>query len=130
VLAHICQRWRRIIFAFPVHLNLRLECNSRIVAKAALDLWPTLPIVIKNVFFHRDRDDDIIGAPEYRDHIGGIKIWDITTSILQKYLASMQETFPILTYLYLDAGRMAERRSVTILMRSWVELPLVSRSSI
>jgi hypothetical protein len=104
VLVHTCQRWRRIIFACPIQLNLQLECKSRTDAKAALDLWPTLPIVIKATFDKDGDEDDIIGALEYRDHVAGITFWDITTSRLQKCLALMQETFPMLTYLSFYTG--------------------------
>jgi hypothetical protein len=108
VLTHICQRWRRIIFACPVHLNLQLECKSRTDAKAALDLWPTLPIIIKATFNRNRDEDDIIGALEYRDRIAGITLWNITTHHLQKCLPLMQETFPILTYLFLYASHNKE----------------------
>jgi hypothetical protein len=101
VLAHICQRWRRFIFAYPVHLNLRLKCKSRTDAEAALDIWPTLPIVIK-VSFGEDGDEgDIVGALDCRDRVAGIQLWGITTSRLKKCVALMRETFPILTYLSL-----------------------------
>ena len=118
VLAHVCQRWRHIVFAFPVYLNLRLECKSRTAAKAALDIRPSLPIVIKKAFFPRDghevHEADIIGALEYHDRIAGIELRRITTSRFQKCVALMQETFPILTYLSLSAGDDGQGRSFTI----------------
>src|SRR5438552_671097 len=44
VLAHVCQRWRHIIFTWPNYLDVRIDCTSRAAAVKALDVWPALPI--------------------------------------------------------------------------------------
>ncbi len=43
-LVHVCKRWRRIIFASPLHLRLLLFCNYKTPARESLDIWPPLPI--------------------------------------------------------------------------------------
>ena len=80
---------------------MRLVCKSRTEAKAALDLWPTLPIVIEATFDWDGDEGDIIGALEYRDSVAGITLRGLTASRLEKCVALMQETFPILAYLSL-----------------------------
>ena len=47
-LVHVCQRWRHIIFAWPHHLDLQLDCGSERAVVKALDIWPAnLPINIR-----------------------------------------------------------------------------------
>ena len=44
---HVCQRWRQVIFALPLHLHLVLDCNPRSLVRRSLNIWPPLPIVIR-----------------------------------------------------------------------------------
>ena len=120
-LVHICRRWRHVAFSFPGYLNLRHVCKSKTHLKATLDVWPALPIDIRARFKDRansdeddiqasfkncadSNEDDIIGALEYRDRIAGISLWEIRSAArLEKCITSMQEPFPLLTSLHLDA---------------------------
>ena len=45
-LAHICRRWRRVVFVFQRTLRLRLFCTYGTPVVKSLDCWPTLPIVV------------------------------------------------------------------------------------
>jgi hypothetical protein len=45
-LAHVCQRWRGIVFASPRCLNLQLFCTTGIPARVTLDVWPAFPLLI------------------------------------------------------------------------------------
>ena len=45
-LAHVCRRWRHIVFASPRRLNLQLHCTNRSPVKKTLGIWPVLPIKI------------------------------------------------------------------------------------
>jgi len=101
VLVHICRRWRRIIFAYPGHLDLQLVCKSRTDVKTALDIWPVLPISLQATLYDDTDEDDIIGALEYRDRIARINLGGLTQSRLDKCVALMQQPFPVLTSLYL-----------------------------
>ena len=103
-LVHICERWRRIIFACPGHLNLQLVCKSKTDMKTTLDIWPALPISIQASFYEKCADeDDIIGALENRDRIAGINFGGLTRSKLEKCVALMQQSFPVLSSLHLSS---------------------------
>ena len=54
-LAHVCRRWRTVVFQSPRRLNLRLFCTSETPARDTLDIWPPLPLVIRST--HRTFDD-------------------------------------------------------------------------
>ena len=100
-LVHVCKRWRRIIFASPLHLRLLLFCNYKTPARESLDIWPPLPIMIK--FSHWDTDDyeDIIAALERHDRITYIKFAMISGSELETLSAFMQKPLPALTELFI-----------------------------
>jgi hypothetical protein len=74
-LAHICRRWRSVVFQSPLRLNLRLLCTP---AKDTLDVWPPLPLIIRN--FDRNFDDEpsslgnIIAALEHNDRVCQIQV--------------------------------------------------------
>ena len=46
ILAHVCRRWRQMIFAFPWHRNLRIPCNVRRPTRTSLDIWPLFPLTL------------------------------------------------------------------------------------
>lgn len=46
VLVHVCQRWRKIVFASPRHLNLQIPCRYGTPVRKDLRIWPALPIVL------------------------------------------------------------------------------------
>jgi hypothetical protein len=43
-LMHVYQRWRYIMLASLLRLNLRLLCTDRTPVRKMLDVWPPLPI--------------------------------------------------------------------------------------
>jgi hypothetical protein len=101
VLVHVCQKWRHIIFTWPHHLDVIVNCQSgRHVAKAP-HVWPGLPIGIW-LKLHREYGDLVIAAIlEHRDCIGRIAFPDLTRSQLDRCIALMQRPFPVLKYLLL-----------------------------
>jgi len=101
-LAHVCQRWRNVIFAWPHHLDLRLRCRSRTAATKALNVWPTLPISVHSHVSLFVYGDDIIDALEHRDRIAGIKLSQLTRSRLARCTSLLQEPFPVLRFLSLN----------------------------
>ncbi|KAH9037725.1 hypothetical protein EDB84DRAFT_1130150 [Lactarius hengduanensis] len=47
ILVHVCQRWRRAIFASPRRLDLHLSCSYGIPVRRNLGCWPvTLPLAV------------------------------------------------------------------------------------
>ena len=45
-LAHVCQRWRHVIYASPRRLDLRILCKSGKPIERVLRAWSTLPLVV------------------------------------------------------------------------------------
>ncbi|KAI9513399.1 hypothetical protein F5148DRAFT_3576 [Russula earlei] len=46
-LAHVCRKWRHVVSVSPLRLGLKIYCKSRVPIKPILDLWPTLPLVVR-----------------------------------------------------------------------------------
>ncbi|KAN0140950.1 hypothetical protein V8E53_001394 [Lactarius tabidus] len=106
-LVHICQRWRRIIFASPRRLDLYLSCICGTPVRRNLVYWPPiLPLVIdypRSVFFSMRTpgdDDNIIVALTHTDRIHHVNIY-ATSSLFRKLATVMQKSFPVLTRLQL-----------------------------
>ena len=103
-IVHACKRWRRIIFAWPHHIDVRLYCKSGTAVTKALDVWPNLPISISSWSDHLNDSDgsDLIAALEHRDRIVGIDFsWGLSNIRLERCAALMQESFPFLRTLLL-----------------------------
>ncbi len=109
-LVHVCQRWRKLVFASPGYLRLRLLCTKTRPVKERLDIWPTLPIFVMGSGFgpisqHPSiEDDNIIAALEHRDRVCQITFLSHAAYIMDRYTTMMQESFLALTHLYLHSG--------------------------
>jgi hypothetical protein len=71
-LAHVCRRWRSIVFASPRRLDLRLVYTYEKPVRESVDLWPTLPIAIwypQTRHLFREDDGNIVAALTYPDRI-------------------------------------------------------------
>jgi hypothetical protein len=104
-LVHVCQRWRRIIFASPRRLDLYLSCVCGTPVRQNLVYWPLiLPLVIdypgpisrSNPTSHDD--DNIVAALTHADRVHRVDIY-ATSSLLRKVATVMQKSFPVLTHL-------------------------------
>jgi hypothetical protein len=99
-LAHVCRRWRYVVFGSPVRLDLFLLCTDTTPATKMLDIWPPLPIKIKSHRFGVGCIDNIIAALGHHDRVCDIWLrkpyWE-----LERVVAVMQKPFPALTYLSL-----------------------------
>ena len=116
ILVWVCQRWRQIVFASPLGLNLRLYCTHRTPVLKSIDCWPALPIIVKyggvpNLDPPAPEDDDnIIAALKQSGRVSSIRL-TVTSSLLEKLSAiseplseleelvllsqdNMQQTFP------------------------------------
>jgi len=105
-LAHVCRRWRAIIFASPRRLHLRVICDPRTPVKTCLDIWPPFPIAITCFPFHtvdEKGEDNLLAALEHRDRISDIHIFDPDGSSVERLVVAMQEPLPALTNLYLGS---------------------------
>jgi hypothetical protein len=111
-LVHVCRRWRSIVFASPRRLNLRLLCAPETPLGRALEVWPALPLVLygrvtmpcaiqRRVV--ESNVDNIIDVLKCRDRVCEIDLTNLMNSQLQIMLPVMQEPFPELTLLRLEA---------------------------
>ena len=103
ILAHVCQRWRRIIFASPRRLDLYLACICGTPVRRNLVYWPlTLPLVIDYPGTYDGPipgdEDNIIAALTHTDRIHRVNIY-ATYLVFLRVINVMQKSFPALTYL-------------------------------
>ncbi|KAI9457883.1 hypothetical protein F5148DRAFT_339064 [Russula earlei] len=107
-LVHACQRWRRVMFASPRRLNLRLWYAGKRPMSEMLDVWPVLPVAVGNnsAFDQSSSWENIAVAleSEHRHRICQIQLWSIPTSEWERLAAAMQNPFPKLTHLWLFTG--------------------------
>jgi hypothetical protein len=108
-LVHVCRRWRRVVFGSPRRLNLRLLCSSKTPARDRLDVWPSLPLLIRASGFHLDwhrhtKDmDNIIAVLERSDRVVKIDLFNLDGSESENVLAAMKVPIPELTVLALHS---------------------------
>ena len=116
-LLHVCQRWRSVVFQSSGRLNLRLLCTHKTIARDIQNIWPPLPLVIRNAF--RDEAlsvDNIIAILEHNDRVCQIELKSLTSSQFEYVTnsAAMQKPFPKLTDLRL-CGKMKSTLPVSFL---------------
>jgi hypothetical protein len=102
-LVHVCRRWRSVVFGSPHRLNLHLVCTSKTPARKTLDVWPALPVLIKDSNCLTQRADNLVAVLEHKGRVDKIELFDVNSSPLKKVLAAMQEPFPQLTHLLLES---------------------------
>ena len=103
-LVHVCRRWRHIIFASPLHLNLTVVCNSRTPASKSLDIWPPFPISVH--FSPGDPPGDIedaVAAMEHHGRVVDIRLNFLTRFDFMRFSITMNSPFSALTYLSIGA---------------------------
>jgi hypothetical protein len=101
-LAHVCRRWRTLVFGSPRRLNLRLICSNKTPARDTLDVWPALPLFIDcNGTYPIENVDNIVAVLECSDRVCDINLRDLAGSDLDKISAAMQKPFPELRHLTL-----------------------------
>ena len=104
VLVHVCHRWRQVVFASPLRLDLRILCNSRTPARKRLDIWPTFPLLIEDFYLNNGIGiDNIIAALEHPHRVSAITLDEVTGPMLVRTITVMQEPFPALEELFLYA---------------------------
>ena len=99
-LAHVCRKWRNIVFGSPHRLDLRVYCRASTPVTKMLDIWPNLPIVVW-VYDDLGDLDNTIAALEHANRVCAIYLWHLQKYHLEDILATMQQPFPALTHLVL-----------------------------
>ena len=114
MLAHVCRRWRSVIFQSQRRLNLQLLCTPKTPARDTMDIWPPLPLIIQDFYgapnyWNRQWNgtsglDNIMAALEHNDRVCQIKLMHLTSSQMGYVTDSavMQKQFPELTVLWLE----------------------------
>ncbi len=96
-LAHVCRRWRQIIFSSPLGLHLRLYCTHGTPVLKNLDCWPPFPLVVNYGGSPTPRppapedEDNIMAALEQSDRVCSINL-TVSSSLLKK-LSTISEPF-------------------------------------
>ena len=104
-LIHVCQRWRRVIFASPRRLHLLLVCDVRTPVRKLLEIWPHLPIAI--LYSQKDcceGGENVIAALKRHISVSWIVFDELTSPVLEKFAAVMQKPFPALMGLHLQSS--------------------------
>jgi hypothetical protein len=109
-LAHVCRRWRCLVFASPRRLDLQFLCTPRTPVRELLEfLPPAMPIMISNWSSSSPPYDplsledgsQVVSALEYRDRVRWLHLDGVTGPLLEKMAAKMQEAFPEMTFVRL-----------------------------
>ncbi|KAH8994153.1 hypothetical protein EDB86DRAFT_3078357 [Lactarius hatsudake] len=104
-LACVCQRWRQIVFASPLGLNLRLYCTYGTRVLKSLDCWPALPIIVQYGGLpdldppSPEDDDNIMAALKQSGRVNSISL-TVTSSLVGR-LSAISEPFSELEELVL-----------------------------
>ena len=102
-LVHVCQRWRRIVFASPRRLDLHLTCSSGTPVKTNLPFWPvTLPLIVdydlSSFRYDSSDEDNIVAVLGHPSRVHRITIRG-GAPLIEKVITTMRESFPVLTHL-------------------------------
>ena len=102
MLAHVCQRWRRVLLGSASYLELSLVCTNGTPVADMLVHSPPLPLLID--YGSRDTatedEDGIILAFKQHDRVRRVRLQLPVTS-LQKIIGTIEDEYPILEYLFI-----------------------------
>jgi len=103
-LVHVCQKWRSVAFASPRRLGLQLLCSEGRLAKTTLEVWPALPIIIKDYYAENLQLEDVnaMDILKYKDCIREVNIQFIPSPLLEG-IATIKVPLPALTSLTLQS---------------------------
>jgi hypothetical protein len=109
-LAHVCRKWRRLVFASPCRLKLRILCKSGTPVRENLGIWPDVPILMHYANYWRggiklEDEDNVIAALEHPDRLYRVCLDAnrMPLGSLGKIIAMLQRPCPILTCLSITA---------------------------
>lgn len=108
-LAHVCHRWRNLIFESPRRLDLRLAYTYKNPPRKSLDLWPDLPVSVwypkssqgpHHLRLSPDDEENVLAVLKHANRICDINL-SMTRQLASKSAASLKASFPILHRLQL-----------------------------
>ena len=104
LLAHVCRKWRQIVFSSPLRLHLRILCTSRTSVEKNLSIWPIFPIDIEYSYSGSEirpkGADNVIAALKHPNRVSDVSL-RIKGSQLGQMFTVMTEPFPVLTRLHI-----------------------------
>ena len=104
-IAHVCQRWRRLLLASASHLNLCLVCTYGTPVADMLAHSPSLSIVIdygdEEREVTRQDEEGILLALRHRHQVCHIRLC-MPISSIQCLVVGLDGEFPMLRHLYLS----------------------------
>ena len=112
-LSHVCQRWRRLIFASASYLGLCLVCTYGTPVARMLECSPALPIVLD--YAHQTRrwtvadEEGILLALQHRARVRCIRLF-VPRLREGKLFMAIETEFPVLEYLYVGISSLMEVR--------------------
>lgn len=83
ILAHVCQKWRDIVFGSPFRLNVRLKFRAGRSVRVMLDTWPPLPIDIWG-----SGSGNIVAGLEHNERIHKIDLYRCSKSYVEQAFAA------------------------------------------
>jgi F-box-like len=104
-LVHVCRRWRRLVLESPRRLDLQLYCTPETPARATLDVWPALPLIVEGIMVISSGTDNIVaalGQAAQSNHVCQVDL-HLADWQWEKVLAPMQVSFPELTVMQLSS---------------------------
>lgn len=101
-LAHVCRRWRTVVFESPHRLDLRLVYTYEKPVRESVECWPTFPISIwyPNGRLLPEDEGNVVAALRYPDRICDIDL-TVTRSLLSQSFVLLRASFPALEHLQL-----------------------------
>jgi len=123
--AHVCQRWRNIIFSSASYLGVFLLCTYGTPVADMLAHSPPLLLVIHYAMKGHDITTEdkkgIIIALTQRDRVLRVRLFAPDISLLEKLIAAMDEEYPILEYL--NIGPPIEDVSTMLIFSETLQAP-------
>jgi hypothetical protein len=103
-LVHVCRKWRNVVFRSPCRLHLQLICSNETPVRETLDVWPSLPIIMKYYDPPTSDVDNVLAALEHHDRLCQVSLSGVPSPQLEKFSAVMKEPTPALTHLWLKSN--------------------------
>lgn len=105
VLVQVCRRWRNVVFESPLHLGVKLRCTARTSLRGILDVWPALPISMKQhcSTLSQVERDAIQAILELHQRVCEIDLTGISKNLFEQIGQTMRKPFPALTKLVLES---------------------------
>jgi hypothetical protein len=123
-LVHVCRRWRSVVFQSPLRLNLQLVCTPFTPAKYIQDIWPPLPIIIREFNHFSSRpfiEDNMVAALEHNDRVREIELRYPPKLEYFANSAAILKPFPELTLLVIrNIDQFADEKPEVILPDSFM----------